>query len=170
MARIEVVRGSLLKQDVEAIVNAANTSMRGGSGLDGAVHRAAGRELMQELMRVAPHGAMTGKIVVTPGFASGFKFILHTPGPVWRGGTEGEPELLADCYRNAILAAESLSVTSLGFASISTGVYRYPLDQAAPLAIRTVIQAATTLERVVFAMFGEAEYDEFSRALAGLSR
>lgn len=169
MALLEVVRGSLLAQNVEAIVNAANSSMRGGSGLDGAIHRAAGRELMDELMRVAPHGAKTGQIVVTPGFATGFRYILHTPGPVWQGGMKGEPELLSACYRNAVLTAERLGVKSLGFASISTGVYRYPLSEAAPLALKAVMEAVTSIDRVVFAMFGAEEHDAFDRALAELS-
>lgn len=169
MALIEVVRGSLLDQDVEAIVNAANTSMRGGSGLDGAIHRAAGRELMDELTRVAPHGAKTGQIVVTPGFATGFRFILHTPGPVWQGGTKGEQELLSTCYRNAVLTAERLGVKSLGFASISTGVYRYPLSEAAPLALKTIMETITSIDRVGFAMYGAEEHDAFADALAKLS-
>src|SRR6185436_20843772 len=95
---IEVVRGSVVDQDVEAIVNAANTAMRGGGGVDGAIHRAAGRELLAELERVAPNGAETGSVVLTPGFKLKQKWIIHTPGPVWKGGTGGEPEALASCY------------------------------------------------------------------------
>lgn len=162
---IEVLRGSLLDQDVEVIVNAANTSMRGGSGIDGAIHRAAGRELLAELMRVAPHGARTGQVVVTPGFKTGFRHILHTAGPIWRGGLNGEPKLLGDCYRNAVIEAERLGARSIGFCSIATGVYGYPLDRAAPIAVSAVRETATSLERVVFAMFGEKEFDAFTRVV-----
>ncbi|AIE85066.1 macro domain-containing protein [Fimbriimonas ginsengisoli] len=167
MVPIEVVRGSLLEQDVEAIVNAANTAMRGGSGIDGAIHRAAGKELIGELMRVAPHGAKAGKVVVTPGFKTGFRYIFHTAGPIWRGGLNGEPALLADCYRNATLEAERLGVRTLGFCSISTGVYSYPLERAAPIALNTVRETATNLDRVVFAMFGEKEYEVFAKLANG---
>ncbi|MGV3616183.1 MAG: macro domain-containing protein [Fimbriimonas sp.] len=164
MATIEIVRGSLLDQDVEAIVNAANTSMRGGSGLDGQVHRLAGKGLIEELMRVAPHRCRTGKVIVTGGQATPFRYILHTPGPVWRGGISGEEALLADCYRNATLKAQDLGVRTLGFASISTGIYRYPLERAATLALRVVRETVTTLERVVFAMYGAEEYEAFLKA------
>lgn len=163
-----MVRGSLLEQDVQAIVNAANPAMRGGGGIDGAIHRAAGRELIEELMRVAPHGARAGQVVVTPGFRTGFEYILHTAGPIWRGGLNGEPRQLADCYRNAVREAERLGIRSLGFCSISTGIYSYPLDRAAPLALETVVASATQLDRVVFAMFGEREYEVFAQAKARL--
>jgi O-acetyl-ADP-ribose deacetylase (regulator of RNase III) len=162
MPTIEIVRGSLLDQNVEAIVNAANNAMRGGGGLDGAIHRAAGPALLQELMRVAPRGCRTGEVVVTGGHATPFRYILHTPGPVWRGGIAEERDLLAACYRNAVLKAEELGVTSLGFASISTGIYRFPLSLAAPIALRTVREHVRTLDRVVFALFGENEYRAFS--------
>lgn len=164
MPQIEVVRGSLLDQDVEAIVNAANTAMRGGGGIDGAIHRAAGRELLNELMRVAPHGARTGQVVVTPGFLTGFRYILHTPGPIWRGGLNREPDLLAACYRNATVEAERLGVKALGFPSISTGIYGFPIERAAPIALQAIREAANDLDRIVLAMFGEREYEVFSRA------
>jgi len=162
MGRIEIVRGSLLDQDVEAIVNAANTSMRGGSGIDGQVHRRAGRELLAELVKAAPHGSRTGQVVATPGFKTGFTFILHTAGPIWRGGLNGEPGYLADCYRNAAEMANELGVKSLGYCSIATGVYGFPLDRAAPIALSTVQKAIGSLERVVFAMFGDKEFEVFT--------
>jgi O-acetyl-ADP-ribose deacetylase (regulator of RNase III) len=165
MVPIEVVRGSLLEQDVEAIVNAANPGMRGGGGIDGAIHRAAGRELLEELMRVAPHAARAGQVVVTPGFRTGFRYIFHTAGPIWRGGLHGEPVQLADCYRNAVLEAEKLGVRTLGFCSISTGIFSFPLDRAAPIALKTVRETATQLDRIVFAMFGEKEYEVFAAEL-----
>lgn len=165
MANIEIVRGSLLDQDVEAIVNAANTSMRGGGGLDGQVHRRGGKGMIDELMRVAPHGAKTGQVVVTGGHAMPFRYVLHVAGPVWQGGKAGEDELLAACYRNATLKAQELGVKSLGFASISTGVYRFPIERAAPIALQTVAETATELERVVFALYGEEEFRVFSNSM-----
>lgn len=161
---IEVVRGSLLDQDVDAIVNAANSMMRGGGGLDGAIHQAAGPGLLDELMEVAPHGCRTGDVVVTSGHLTKFKFIIHTPGPIWRGGISNEDALLAACYRNSVFAAQKLGIHTLGFASISTGVYHFPLDRAAPIALRSVAETVTTLDRVVFALFSEREYQAFQRA------
>jgi len=166
---IEIVRGSVLEQDVDAIVNAANTAMRGGGGVDGAIHRAAGRQLMEELIRVAPQGAKTGTAVITQGYGLKQSFIIHTPGPVWKGGGGGEPELLASCYRSCLEKADANGLKSIAFCSISTGIYSYPLDMAAPLALRTVKDyldghPETTLERVVFAMFQPNEYSVFTKA------
>lgn len=167
MAKIEVVRGSLLDQNVDAIVNAANTSMRGGGGIDGAVHRKAGPELIQELMRVAPHGTKTGKVVVTPGFGTGFQYVLHVAGPFWSGGQRGEEEALRECYANAALKAIELGVRGIGFCGISTGIYRFPLEKAAPIAISAVAEstANSSLEQVVFAMFQEDEFQVFRDTL-----
>lgn len=167
---VEVVRGSVTDQEVDAIVNAANTGMRGGGGIDGRIHRAAGPALLDELRRVAPNGAKTGDVVVTRAHNLPHKHIVHTPGPVWRGGTRGEPELLASCYRESLKAADDYEVESIAFCSISTGVYGYPIEEAAPLAVQTAIDylkknPSTGLRRVVFAMYGEEEYEEFSAAL-----
>jgi len=161
---IEVVRGSLLDQDVDAIVNAANTAMRGGGGIDGAIHRAAGPQLLKELMRIAPHGARTGEVVVTSGFKTGYRYILHTAGPIWRGGLREEESQLAACYRNATLEAKRLGLSSIGFCSISTGTYSFPIEKAAPIAIKAVRNSAADLERIVFAMFGDREYEAFAAA------
>jgi O-acetyl-ADP-ribose deacetylase (regulator of RNase III) len=170
MVEILLVRGSVLEQTVDAILNAANVGMRGGGGLDGAVHHAAGPGLLKELREKVPSGAPTGSIVVTGGHSSGFRYLLHTPGPVWKGGNNGEPEALAACYRNALDAAENLGLTSLGLPSISTGIYGYPVEKAAPLAIATVREWATahpdaSLTRVVFAMYGGEEYARFKKAM-----
>jgi O-acetyl-ADP-ribose deacetylase (regulator of RNase III) len=167
---IEVVRGSVTDQDVDAIVNAANTGMRGGGGIDGRIHRAAGPSMMEELIRVAPHGAKTGTVVTTGGHNLKQKFVFHTPGPVWNGGKKGEPELLASCYRSCIEEADRRGLESIGYCSISTGVYGYPIDLAAPLAVKAVVeflnaQPQTSIRRVVFAMYGADEFDVFSRAL-----
>ncbi len=172
---ITVVRGSVLEQDVEAIVNAANTAMRGGGGVDGAIHRAAGPGLLRELERVAPNGAPTGTAVLTHGHNLKQPWIIHTPGPVWRGGNHGEAELLASSYRSCLEIANAQRLASIAFCSISTGVYGYPLVQAAPLALRTVrdwllAHPDTSLVCVRFAMFQEQEYQEFTRALQVLAQ
>jgi O-acetyl-ADP-ribose deacetylase (regulator of RNase III) len=166
---IEVVHGSVLDQDVQAIVNAANTMMRGGGGIDGAIHTAAGPELLQELRKVAPNGAPTGTAVATPAFRLKHRWIIHTPGPVWRGGAAGEHALLASSYRSSLEAASSLGAKSIGFCSISTGIYGFPIEEAAPLAITTATEFLTEaehqLERVVFAMYSMREYEAFEAAL-----
>jgi O-acetyl-ADP-ribose deacetylase (regulator of RNase III) len=169
---VEVVRGSVVEQKVDAIVNAANTGMRGGGGIDGVIHRKAGKGLMEELIRVAPHGAKTGQVVVTGAHNLPHKHILHTPGPRWRDGAHGEPDLLAQSYRNCIDSASSLGLESLAYCSIATGVYRFPIDRAAEIAVRTVLDFLnshpdTSLRRAVFAMYGETEFDVFTAALAG---
>ncbi len=170
---LEVVRGSVLDQDVQAVVNAANTAMQGGGGIDGVIHRAAGRGLMDELRRIAPHGAKTGSVVVTEGHDLAQDWVFHTPGPIWRGGTQGEPEKLAQCYRSCLEAADAHNLSSLAFCSISTGVYGYPVKLAAPLAVQSVADylrshPETPLTRVVFAMYQQTEFDAFTRALSAL--
>jgi O-acetyl-ADP-ribose deacetylase (regulator of RNase III) len=166
---IEIVRGSVVEQDVDAIVNAANTAMQGGGGIDGVIHRAAGKGLMAELRRVAPNGAKTGAAVLTGGHNLKQPYIIHTPGPVWRGGGAKEAEKLAMCYRSCLEKAEEKGLTSIAFCSVSTGVYGYPLPLAAPVALRTVKEYLdahpdTSLERVVFAMYQPAEYAAFQKA------
>ena len=170
---IEFVQGSVLDQDVDAIVNAANTAMRGGGGVDGAIHKAAGKQLMNELIRVAPNGAKTGTAVITKGHLLKQPYVIHTPGPVWKGGNSSEAERLASSYRSCLEKAEEKGLTSIAFCSISTGIYGYPLALAAPLAVRTVMEylrdhPETTLERVVFAMYQKHEYTAFVEAFAGL--
>lgn len=168
---VEVVRGSVVDQDADAIVNAANTAMRGGGGVDGAIHRAAGPGLLLELVKAAPTGAKTGTVVVTGGHKLPHWFIFHTPGPVWHGGKSGEANNLASCYRGCMEAADARALESIAFCSISTGIYGYPLAQAAPLAVQTVTDYLTqhpdtTLRRVTFAMYQPAEFDAFTEALA----
>lgn len=171
--RIKIVRGSVLDQDTDAIVNAANTAMSGGGGIDGAIHRAAGPELLAHLRKVAPNGAPTGSVVITPAFRLKQRYIFHTPGPVWWDGSRNEPELLQECYRNCLIKAEEMAdVSSIAFCSISTGAYRFPLDQAAHIAMRTVswhLESGSELESVTFAMFGETEYRAFQRAFDALT-
>lgn len=170
---LEVVRGSVLDQDVQAVVNAANTAMQGGGGIDGVIHRAAGRGLMDELRRAAPHGAKTGSVIVTEGHDLSQDYIFHTPGPVWRGGGNGEPAKLAQCYRSCLEAADTRQLSSLAFCSISTGVYGYPIKLAAPIAVQTVwdfmhAHPETTLTRIVFALYQPAEFEAFGKALSAV--
>lgn len=167
--QIEIRRGSLLdQQDVEAIVNAANRSMRGGGGIDGAIHRAAGPGLLEELIRAAPQGCPAGEVIVTGAHNLPFRHILHTPGPIWTGGDNGEPETLASCYRRCMEVAADLGLASIGFCSISTGVFGYPVREAAKVALRTLLALDAGPEKVVFAMFGREEFAVFIETLRKL--
>lgn len=170
---IEIVKGSVIEQDVDVVVNAANTALRGGGGIDGVIHRTAGKPLMAELIRVAPNGTKTGSAVLTKGFGLKQPYILHTPGPVWKGGGANEATKLASCYRSCLEKADEKGLTSIAFCSISTGIYGYPLSEAAPLALRTAVEYLDThpethLERVIFAMYQEPEYRAFVKAWEGM--
>ena len=172
---ISVVPGSVIDQEVDAIVNAADTMMRGGGGIDGAIHRKAGKEMVRELELLVPHRANTGTVVVTGGHDLKQKYVFHTPGPRWRDGNHGEAGQLASCYRSSLEAADERGLTSIGFCSISTGVYGYPIEQAAPLAVQTVVDyltehPETALTRVIFAMYSADEFQHFEKALASASK
>lgn len=172
--QIRVVLGSVLDQEVDAVVNAANKAMRGGGGIDGATHARAGRGLMEELMKIAPNGCRTGQVVVTTGQKLPQKFIIHAAGPWYQNGKSGEAEKLASCYANALKAAADRSLSSIAFCSISTGIYGYPLNEAATIAIRATFDFAeqnpeTTLRELIFAMFKESEFAAFTQALAARS-
>ncbi len=165
MAKLEIVFGDITKQDVDAIVNAANTSMLGGGGVDGAIHRAAGPGLLEECRRVG--GCPTGEARITMGYKLQAKHVIHTVGPVWRGGKSGEDKLLRNCYQNSMKLAEQNGIKSIAFPSISTGAYGFPIERAAPIAVETVSESLREIERiekVVFVCFAPSDYEVYRKA------
>ena len=169
MERLQTVLGDITKQSVDAIVNAANCSLLGGGGVDGAIHRAAGPELLAECRTL--HGCETGKAKITKGYRLPAKHVIHTPGPVWHGGNNGEPELLASCYRSCLELASENGCRTVDFPSISTGVYRFPLDKAAAIASKTIkeyLDAHPEIERVRMVCFDERTKAAYDSAIAAL--
>ena len=169
MERLLTVLGDITKQSVDAIVNAANCSLLGGGGVDGAIHRAAGPELLAECRTL--HGCETGRAKITKGYRLPAKHVIHTPGPVWHGGNKGEPELLASCYRSCLELASENGCKTVDFPSISTGVYHFPLDKAAAIACRTIkeyLEAHPEIERVRMVCFDERTKAANDSAIAAL--
>lgn len=161
-----VLQGDITQVNVDAIVNAANTTLLGGGGVDGAIHRAAGPELLEECRTLG--GCPTGEAKITKGYRLPAKFVIHTVGPVWNGGSHGEDELLASCYRNSLELAVKHGVRSIAFPSISTGAYRFPIERASLIAVKTVRQCLKEMkgsDKVLFVCFSQRDFEIYQKLL-----
>ncbi len=161
---VEAIRGDITELGVDVIVNAANTSLLGGGGVDGAIHRAAGPELLAACRKLG--GCPTGEARITPGFRLRARWIIHTPGPVWHGGQRGEPELLASCYRASFALAREAGAASIAFPNISTGVYGYPKKDAAEIAVAAMRAEEKNFERIVACCFDAENFAIYRELLA----
>ena len=164
--KIEVTRGDITKLEVDAIVNAANTTLRGGGGVDGAIHRAAGPELLAECRTL--DGCEPGGAKITRGYRLPARFVIHTVGPVWHGGKRGESETLANCYRNSLQVAVENGIKTLAFPAISCGAYGYPIKEAVQIAVKTTREFLADdrmIEKVIFALFSEDLFEAYREAL-----
>ncbi len=174
--RLSIIQGDITKQATDAIVNAANPSLMGGGGVDGAIHRAGGPAILEECKQiVSKRGRLpTGKAVITTGGNLKARFVIHTVGPIWHGGNKGESELLASAYRESLKVAAENNLSSISFPSISTGAYGYPVAEAAKVAITTVAsflkESATSIKEVVFVLFDSATFQAYSSALDEIIR
>jgi O-acetyl-ADP-ribose deacetylase len=164
--KIELARGDITKQEVDAIVNAANTTLLGGGGVDGAIHRAAGPELLAECRTLG--GCRPGDAKITRGYRLPARFVIHTVGPVWRGGKQGEPDTLANCYRNSLQVALENRIKTIAFPAIGCGAYGYPVAEAAQIALETTREFLATsdeIQKVIFVVWGEDIYDAYLQIL-----
>jgi len=174
-AKLSIIQGDITRQATDAIVNAANPSLMGGGGVDGAIHRAGGPAILEECKDiVAKQGRLpTGKAVITAGGNLKAKWVIHTVGPIWHGGSRNEAELLQSAYSECLKLAVENKLASISFPSISTGVYGYPVDKAAKIALRTVFsflkERATSIKEVVFVLFDSRTYESYCSALRALS-
>ena len=164
--RIEILRSDIIKLDVDAIVNAANTTLLGGGGVDGAIHRAAGPDLLAECRTLG--GCRPGEAKLTQGYRLPARFVIHTVGPVWTDGKRGEPQILASCYRNSLRLAVENRIKTLAFPAISCGAYRYPIREAARIAVDTTREFLATdndIDKVIFALWTKDIYEAYRQAL-----
>ena len=166
IGQIEIIRGDITKLDLDAIVNAANTTLLGGGGVDGAIHRTAGPQLLAECRTLG--GCQPGEAKITRGYRLAARFVIHTVGPVWRGGKHGEPETLANCYRNSLQLAVENGIRTIAFPAISCGAYGYPVPDAAQIAFKTVrdfVAATDRIDKVTFVLWGDDIYDAYQQLL-----
>jgi O-acetyl-ADP-ribose deacetylase (regulator of RNase III) len=168
--RIRIVQGDITEQDTDAIVNAANSTLMGGGGVDGAIHRKGGSRILEECKEIRkkewPNGLPTGKAAITTGGNLKARYVIHTVGPIWSGGKQGEPELLGEAYENSLKLAVSKGLATVAFPSISTGAYRFPIDKASKIALKTIkklLEAENSLSMVVFILFTPADLEIYER-------
>jgi O-acetyl-ADP-ribose deacetylase (regulator of RNase III) len=170
-AKISLVQGDITEMETDVIVNAANPSLMGGGGVDGAIHRKGGPKILEECKQIRatqwPNGLPTGKAVITTGGNLKANYVIHTVGPIWRGGKSGEPELLAEAYKNSLALASSKGLKTIAFPSISTGAYGYPIEKACKVALRTVkefLEKENKLEEVVFVLYTKHDFEVYKEA------
>lgn len=164
--KIEIIKGDITKLETDAIVNAANNSLLGGGGVDGAIHRAAGKKLLEECKKL--NGCETGDAKITSAYKLLAKYVIHTVGPVWKGGSNNEIELLESCYKRSLAIAEEYKLHSIAFPNISTGIYAFPKEKAADIAFRTVSNFAKTAEnikKIIFCCFDDENYDLYKKMI-----
>jgi O-acetyl-ADP-ribose deacetylase len=164
--KIDIARGDITTLEVDAIVNAANTTLLGGGGVDGAIHRAAGPELLAECRTLG--GCRPGEAKITRGYRLPVRFVIHTVGPIWRGGKRGEPEILANCYRNSLQLSVENEIQTIAFPAVSCGAYGYPIQEAAQIALKTTrefLANAHKIEKVIFVLWGEEIYEAYRKLL-----